>query len=100
IAELVQHFGNAAHADAADADEMHHPDGLRHLHGRAPSLNRSTGMPEAIASVRSASNFTASGLPTARAASAIEASPSGSFISEAIIPLRTSVESSDCLRTM
>jgi hypothetical protein len=30
----VQHFGDAAHADAADADEMHKADRLRHLHVR------------------------------------------------------------------
>jgi hypothetical protein len=29
----VQHLGDAAHADAADADEMHGPDIARHLHG-------------------------------------------------------------------
>ena len=26
VAEIVQHLGDAAHADAADADEMHQPD--------------------------------------------------------------------------
>ena len=39
IAEIVQHLGDAAHADAADADEMHEADCLRHLHCRAPFLN-------------------------------------------------------------
>ena len=34
IAEIVQHLGDAAHADAADADEMHRADCLRHLHAR------------------------------------------------------------------
>jgi hypothetical protein len=34
VAEIVQHLGDAAHADAADADEMHEADGLRHLHDR------------------------------------------------------------------
>ena len=28
MAEIVQHFGDAAHADAADADEMDEPDAL------------------------------------------------------------------------
>ena len=37
VAEIVQHLGDAAHADAADADEMHQADRLRHLHARAPS---------------------------------------------------------------
>ena len=36
IAEIVQHLGDAAHADAADADEMHQADGLRHLHAALP----------------------------------------------------------------
>ena len=39
IAEVVQHLGDAAHADAADADEMDQPDCLRHLHAPAPPLN-------------------------------------------------------------
>src|SRR3546814_12185747 len=29
MTEIVQHFGNAAHADPADADEMNKPDGDR-----------------------------------------------------------------------
>ncbi len=33
IAEIDQHLGDAAHADAANADEMHRPDITRHLHG-------------------------------------------------------------------
>ncbi len=37
VAEIAQHLGDAAHADAANADEMHQADGLRHLH-LAPSL--------------------------------------------------------------
>ena len=32
VAEIVEHLGNAAHADAADADKMHQADGLWHLH--------------------------------------------------------------------
>ena len=39
IAEIVQHFGNTAHADAANSDEMDKPDIQRHFHGRVPSLN-------------------------------------------------------------
>ena len=38
VAEIVQHLGDAAHADAADADEMHQADGLRHLHARVSLL--------------------------------------------------------------
>src|SRR5690606_33586292 len=61
IAEIVQHLSDAAHADAADADEMHQTDRLRHLHERTPFLNSSTDLPDAIASARSASNRAASG---------------------------------------
>jgi hypothetical protein len=32
VAQIVQHLGDAAHADAADSDEMHKADILRHLH--------------------------------------------------------------------
>ena len=35
VAEIVQHLGDPAHSDAADADEVHPPDCLRHLHARA-----------------------------------------------------------------
>ena len=38
VAEIAQHLGDAAHADAADADEMHQPDRLRHLHAVIPFL--------------------------------------------------------------
>ncbi len=34
VAKIVQHFGDAAHADAADADEVHQADRLRHFHMR------------------------------------------------------------------
>ena len=34
VAEIVQHLGDAAHADAADADEMNEADRLWHLHAR------------------------------------------------------------------
>ena len=32
VAEVVQHLGDAGHADAADADEVHGADVARHLH--------------------------------------------------------------------
>ncbi len=35
IAEIGQHLGNAAHADAADADEMDRPDVARQFHAVA-----------------------------------------------------------------
>ena len=38
IAEVAQHLGDTAHADAADADEMNGSDGKRQAsHGRASS---------------------------------------------------------------
>src|SRR5206468_1461525 len=42
ISEIDQHLGNAAHANAADADEMHQTDVARQLHGFAlsPSIAR------------------------------------------------------------
>jgi hypothetical protein len=33
VAEIGQHLGNAAHADAANADEMDRPDVARQFHG-------------------------------------------------------------------
>ena len=77
VAEIVQHLGDAAHADAADADEMHRADRLRHLHGRAPFLNSATDLPDAIASARSASNRAASGFPADLAAAAMRRQPVG-----------------------
>ncbi len=35
VAEIHQHLGDAAHADAADADEMHRTDVARQFHGRS-----------------------------------------------------------------
>jgi hypothetical protein len=39
VAEIGQHLGDAAHADAADADEMHRTDVARQFHGVALSLS-------------------------------------------------------------
>src|SRR5690606_12308517 len=66
IALIVQDFGDAAHADAADTDEMHRPQGFRHVHER---VFPSRFLPESI-SARSASFSTARGWPSARAAAA------------------------------
>src|SRR5690606_21254113 len=71
IAQIVQHLCDAAHADAANADEMHDADCLRHFHARVLPLNAAVNSPDAIASTRSASNCVAFGLPTERAACAI-----------------------------
>ena len=43
VAEREQHLGDAAHADAADADEMHAP--LRSVHRRHSVQRRSSGHP-------------------------------------------------------
>src|SRR6185312_7516205 len=74
VAEIGEHLRDAAHADAADADEMHQADRFRHLHARCPFLKSATPTPPAIASVRSASNRAASGFPAERAAAAMESS--------------------------
>ncbi len=64
---------------------MDEADRLRHLHGRAPSLNWAMLWPEAIASARSASNRVGVRLAgRARAAAAIAASRAGSSISPPI----------------
>src|SRR5437870_2476466 len=96
IAEVEEHLGDAAHADAADADEMHQADCLRHLHRRLASLNSRTVFPDAIASVRSASNRAALGLPTDFAAAAVLASRSGSFIAAPIRAASRSGDKVDC----
>src|SRR5690606_8234937 len=95
----MQRLGDAAHADAADADEMHDPDGLRHLHEPDPSLNCPTETPEAIASVRSASNRVASVRPTLFAASAIAASRAPSPRSPANSPPNAAISISFCRRS-
>ena len=38
VAEIEQHLGDAAHADAADADEMHRTDVARQFHAVAPVI--------------------------------------------------------------
>src|SRR5690606_12500433 len=81
VAKIVQHLGDAAHADAANADEVHDADCLRHLHARALPLNSAMDSPDAIASARSASNRVASGFPAVFAACAIAVSLSGASIS-------------------
>ena len=58
-----QHLGDAAHADAADADEMHRADVARHLHACSPLLTSATVRLPRHASTRSARRSAASGLP-------------------------------------
>src|SRR5690606_14813589 len=84
VAQRMQRLGDAAHADAANADKMHEADGLRHLHARISPLNSSTDEPDAIASVRSASNLAASGRPTDRAAAAMAERRSGACMKPAM----------------
>jgi hypothetical protein len=45
VAEIAHHFGDAAHADAADADEMNGPDGERHAHLVFAAQHRLTCLP-------------------------------------------------------
>src|SRR5271170_1804758 len=65
VAEIVHDLGDAAHADAADADEMDRADIERHARGRP----RHHAAPP-IRSTRSARRNAASGLPAAWAAAA------------------------------
>src|SRR5690606_22164 len=78
VAERMQRFGNAAHADAADADEMHDPDRMRHFHEVTLLFQSSAERPAAIASVKSASTTVASvrAMLFAPAAMAARRSPS------------------------
>src|SRR5690606_28983437 len=97
IAERVQRLGDAAHADAPNADEMHDADGLRHLHGFILRLKWSGDSPLEIASTRSASNGAALGRPTLLEASAIADSLSGMFMAISIMPRRRSAVSFSCI---
>src|SRR5205823_740389 len=74
VADIEQDFGNSAHSDAADADEMNRADVERDAQGlggnhAAPFL--------AICSTTSARRNAASGLPSDSAAAARRASSSG-----------------------
>ncbi|QTK78009.1 hypothetical protein AT6N2_C0037 [Agrobacterium tumefaciens] len=103
VAEIVKHFGNAAHADPAYADEMHKAYGFRHLHAPTPSflfLNSCTDCPEAIASTRSASTSAACGLPVALAAAAVAERRSGSASAEDMRPESFCGDRSACLMTL
>src|SRR5690606_7560806 len=67
IALVVQDFGDAAHADAADTDEVHRAEGFGHDHDLASIVL----VPRpASCSARSASFSTARGCPRERAAAA------------------------------
>src|SRR5262249_54956075 len=75
VAEIHQHLGDAAHADAADADEVDRADVARQFHGCFPPIVRST---------RLASRSGASIAPCERAAAAIATSFSGALASAPI----------------
>src|SRR5690606_33370052 len=94
ITETVQRLGNAAHADAADSDEMNRPDIPRHLQLHSP-------IPPAMAipSTASASKRAASGRPAAFAAAAIAASSCGGSIQPDNSAASSSAVSSCCRRT-
>ncbi|MNY12188.1 hypothetical protein D3C86_1452570 [compost metagenome] len=103
VAEIVKHFGNAAHADPAYADEMDKAYGFRHLHAPTPSfffLNSCTDWPEAMASTKSASTSAACGLPVALAAAAVAERRSGSESAEDRRPESFCGDSSACLMTL
>src|SRR5690606_18262452 len=82
IAEIVQHLGDAAHADAADAAEMEGADGKGQGSHAAVSccLQPQAVRPAALsasASAASASRSAASGRPALRAAVAASSSMCG-----------------------
>src|SRR6185437_5713915 len=78
IAKIAHHFGDAAHADTADADEVDRADRKRHTHGIAPARQRAHDrVPSARCSARSASRAAASAWPSALAAAARALSISG-----------------------
>src|ERR1700685_2217168 len=71
IAEVHHHLGDAAHADAADADEMHRPNVRREVlgfSGPRRAAPKPSWLPPAAAtfSTRSASRSAASSRPTER----------------------------------
>ena len=73
VAEIVQHLGDARHADAADADEMDEAD----IERQRPHAATPDGDREGVAirsPTRSASRAAASGRPAAWAAAAMSAS--------------------------
>ena len=81
VAEIGQHLGDAAHADAADPDEVDRPDVARKLHESdvVPCLKT-----PAMRSTRSASRSAASVDPAPLAAAAMAASRAGAAASAAI----------------
>src|SRR5690606_32836874 len=93
IAEIGEHFGDAAHADAADADDMDGAEGGREFHGRvfwpicAIPATRMTS---------SASRSAASTRPAAFAAAAMAESRAGSPKSRASSSASRSAVRSDC----
>src|SRR5262249_16563340 len=52
VAEIGQDFGDAAHANAADADEVHRANVARHFHEVALTLGAPTRAPYAAISCR------------------------------------------------
>src|SRR5690606_2043538 len=85
---VVEDFGDAAHADAADADKVHRADVARHLHLVFPL--------SASASATSASVSTACGRPSDLAAAAADCKACGSPNSPASRVASECGESVDC----
>src|SRR5262249_16923436 len=100
-AEIEDPLGDAAHPDAADADEVDRTDIARQFHALVPRLypvGRDGMQPHAVAAVRntrSASRSAASMAPWERAAAAIATSFCGALASALISPAsRSGVKSS------
>src|SRR4029450_5631335 len=81
VAEAVHDLSDAAHADAADADEVDHAHGKGELHHHAASFL--SPLPRMSEVTRSARRAAASRRPRARATSAARPSRSGSAASDA-----------------
>src|SRR5689334_11060275 len=112
VAELVHHFGDARHADAADADEMDRADvGTERLHhagtpptgasalvrgvSAGPTTTGATPLP--TRSTRSARSRAAWGRPTESARAAALLSATGSIASASICRARRSGVKFSCL---
>src|SRR6185437_5302519 len=99
IAEVVQNLGDAAHADAADADEMQRADVERN--GPHAAFSWAGGaawpfLPSMVAMTRSASARAAWGRPSAWDAAAARASIAGAAMSSASRSARASGVKAAC----
>src|SRR5262249_6522966 len=105
IAEIDEHLGDAAHADAADADEMDRTDIARQFHALVPRLCPGLGAPGCNPrgvvpppTPNPATRWAARMAPCERAAAAIATSFCGALASAVISPASRSGEKSSWRR--